>query len=125
MHVLRWIAFALALLEGGWMAFDGTRALVTGDYVTPKTGPHAGELGTWARVVTAAGIDPRSTGMKCALAALGCAWLIVAVSFALGQRWAFWGMCLLAVGSLWYLVPGTVLGAAILVALAVWGAGGG
>jgi hypothetical protein len=26
----------LALIEGLWMGFDGTRALTVGDYVTPR-----------------------------------------------------------------------------------------
>ncbi|HLE28123.1 MAG TPA: hypothetical protein VI793_08400 [Anaerolineales bacterium] len=33
-----WLIVALAVLEAGWMAFDGTRAPVVGDYVTPKEG---------------------------------------------------------------------------------------
>jgi hypothetical protein len=28
----------LALLEGGWLAFDGIHAFATGDYVTPSSG---------------------------------------------------------------------------------------
>ena len=37
-HWTAWLVMALVLLNGGWMAFDGGRALVVGDYVTPKTG---------------------------------------------------------------------------------------
>lgn len=55
---------ALALFEAGWMAFDGVRALATGDYVTPSSGPYAGQLGPWSQVVSAVGIPPRSTAMK-------------------------------------------------------------
>ena len=35
----------LAGVEAGWMVFDGTRALVVGDYVTPSSEEHAGEPG--------------------------------------------------------------------------------
>jgi hypothetical protein len=46
----RGIILVLALLEGGWSAFDGGRALVVGDYVTPHSGDLAGQLGQWAQV---------------------------------------------------------------------------
>jgi hypothetical protein len=38
MDRLDWLIVALALLEGSWLAFDAAHALITGDYVTPKTG---------------------------------------------------------------------------------------
>ena len=62
---LKWIIVLLAVTEAGWMTFDGLRALVVGDYVTPKTGEWAGQLGPWSRLVSAVGIEPRSTLMKC------------------------------------------------------------
>jgi len=37
----------LAAVEAGWMLFDGSRALIVGDYVTAKSGPYAGQLGPW------------------------------------------------------------------------------
>ncbi len=51
----------LAALEAGWMMFDGMRALIVGDYVTPKKGPYAGQLGPWSKLVSAIGLAPRST----------------------------------------------------------------
>ena len=36
MSWIGWIVLLLALVEGGWFAFDGATALVTGDYVTPE-----------------------------------------------------------------------------------------
>ena len=73
---LRWLVIALALAEAGWMAFDGIRALVVGDYVTPRSGSYAGQLGPWARLVSAVGIGPRSTLMKAVFAVYGLAWLV-------------------------------------------------
>jgi hypothetical protein len=32
---MKWVIVALMVLEAGWMLFDGTRALIVGDYVTP------------------------------------------------------------------------------------------
>jgi hypothetical protein len=45
LHWTAWLIAALVLLNGGWMAFDGGRALMLGDYVTPRTGQFAGQLG--------------------------------------------------------------------------------
>ena len=45
MHWLGWVVLLLAFTEGGWLAFDGGHALVVGDYVTPRTGRFAGQLG--------------------------------------------------------------------------------
>jgi hypothetical protein len=92
MHWLKWVVVALALVEGGWLAFDGGRALVVGDYVTPKSGQYAGQLGPWSKVVSAVGIEPRSALMKSIHLVLGVAWLGVIVCFALGLPWARTGM---------------------------------
>ena len=110
MHWLGWIVVALAFTVGGWFAFDGWTALITGDYVTPKSGPHAGGLGTWSKVVQAVGIDPRSTLMKVIFLVYGVAWLVLIVCFILQMPWAWWAMLIAAVGALWYLPFGTLLG---------------
>ena len=110
MHRLAWIVLALAFIEGGWLAFDGGRALVVGDYVTPRSGPSAGQLGPWSRVVSAVGIEPRSTLMKSIHLGLGVVWLGVMVCFAMGLSWAWAAMLACAVLGLWYFPFGTVLG---------------
>jgi hypothetical protein len=101
--VLRWAVIALAVSEAGWMLFDGIRALVLGDYVTVD-----GELGPWAELVDAVGIDPRSTAMKAVFVAYGSAWLAVTAAFVVRRRWAPRGMAVAAAASLWYLVIGTI-----------------
>jgi len=50
-----WIIIVLVAFTAGWMVFDGLRALIVGDYVTPKSGEYAGQLGTWSNVVKAIG----------------------------------------------------------------------
>jgi hypothetical protein len=109
MHWFGRVVLALALIEGGWLAFDGGRALVLGDYVTPQSGQYAGQLGPWAKVVTAIGIEPRSTLMKSIHFALGLAWIVMAICFALRLPWAWSGMLVCAVLGLWYLPFGTIL----------------
>jgi hypothetical protein len=108
MRLLRSVVIVLAVFEAGWMAFDGTRALVRGDYVTPKTGAHAGQLGPWQHVVSAVGIGPRSTLMKSVFVLYGLIWLGIVGAYILGVTWAPRAMLVAAVGTLWYLPIGTV-----------------
>jgi len=98
----------LALGEAGYMALDGIRALIVGDYITPGRGRFAGQIGPWSAVVSAIGIAPRSTLMKGIFAAYGLAWLAVIVAYLAGARWAWRAMLLAAVFSLWYLPLGTL-----------------
>lgn len=112
--MLRWVTAVLCLVQGGYMALDGVRALALGSYRTPRSGGHAGELGPWARLVSAVGVPPSSTGMKAAFVLFGAAWLTVAVGVAVQARWAWIAGLVLAVGTLWYLVPGTVISVAVL-----------
>ena len=110
MHWAGWIVVGLALFVGGWIAFEGGRALVVGDYITPKSGRHAGQLGPWSKVVSAVGIEPRSTLMKSVFLVYGVVWIGIIVCFILKLDWAWWAMLLAAAGSLWYLPFGTLLG---------------
>ena len=38
MKALRTAVILLSFLEAGWIAFDGARALVTGNYLKPRLG---------------------------------------------------------------------------------------
>jgi len=102
MKLLRGVVIALAILEAGWITFDGARAIVVGDYLRPRIGRYGGELGPWTRVALAAGVAPRSTLMKVILVGYGLVWLAVALAFARGIGWAWWGMVLAATAALWY-----------------------
>ena len=117
MSWMRSIVLILALVQGGWLAFDGVHAFTRGDYVTPRSGAHAGELGPWSQIVTAAGIEPRSTLMKSTHVLLGVAWLIAAAGFLLRSPWSRRAMLLCAIASLWYLPVGTILSLAVLIFL--------
>jgi hypothetical protein len=119
MNVLRWIVILLALQEAGWMAFDGTRALITGEFVTAKTGPHAGELGVWSKVVSRVGIAPRSTLMKGIFAVYGWTWMLIAVCYAMRIGWARNAMFVAAAGSLWFLPFGTISSGIQLILLSI------
>ena len=117
MNGLRWIILALALLQGAWFIFDGTRALRVGDYVTPTSSRRAGQLGPWSRVVSAAGLDPRGTFIKCLHLGLGIAWLVALVAFAFRPEPGWWGVLVCAVASLWYLPVGTLSGLIVIALL--------
>src|SRR5689334_3084437 len=107
--MLRWLIVALALFEAGYLAFDGTRALILGDYMTPATGAFAGRLGPWADLLSMTGLDPRSLEVRAFIAAYGWIWLGFTFAFARNTRGFRWVMLALAVGSLWYFPVGTAL----------------
>ena len=108
MNWARVAVLVLATFEAGWLAFDGTRALIVGDFITPKSGPYAGELGPWRHLVQAAGLDPRGTPTKLIFATYGWTWLIVVIAFAAGAPWSWRAMLIAAAGSLWFLPIGTL-----------------
>ena len=110
MHWTGWIVAGLAVFLGGWLAFDGAHALLTGDYVTPKSGRFARQLGPWSKLVAAVGIDPRSTLMKSIHVGLGALWIAVTLAYAFGASWAWGAMLGCALASLWYLPFGAVIG---------------
>ena len=64
MHWTRAAVLLLVLIEAGWMAFDGSRALLVGDFITPKSGASAGQLGPWRHLVVWVGLNPRGTPMN-------------------------------------------------------------
>jgi hypothetical protein len=117
MHWTGWVVVVLIIINAGWMAFDGARALITGDYVTPQKGQYAGQLGPWASLVQAAGIPPRSSLMKLIFVGYGVAAIIMAVGFAFQLPGARWGLVVTAVLGLWYLPFGTVINLIALVLL--------
>lgn len=113
--LLRGLIVALAGLGAAWMLFDGMRALVLGDYVTID-----GQLGPWAALVDALGIPPRSFGVKLFFVLFGAVWLATTVAFAI-RRAPRGAMVAFALGSLWYLVVGTVLSLALVALLVALG----
>lgn len=114
----RCVVLGLILLGPGWLFFDGAHALVAGDYVTPSSGRYAGQLGPWAHIFEAVGIDPRSLFVKLLHVAVGAA------NVALGAAWAFGREGLrkiltAAVAlSLWYVPFGTII--AIIILILLW-----
>lgn len=90
------------------MTIDGSRALLAGDYFRPETGEYAGQLGPWAAIVSAIGINPESTFMKSVFIAWGALGLIFTVSFAMRVSRADKVLLFFNLASIWYLVAGTL-----------------
>jgi len=119
---VNWKDWAIIILVGftaGWMLFDGSRALITGDYVTPKSGEYAGELGPWSSLVAAVGIEPRSTLMKLIFVGYGLIALATVVCFALGVTWARAALMVICILGLWFLPIGTITNLIALILLFV------
>lgn len=115
----QWSALFFLGATGGWMAFDGARALIVGDYVTPKSGSYAGQLGPWATLLRKAGVDPRSTAVKWTFVAQGAATLASLVAMLLRAPWAPTACLACAIAGLWYLPVGTAF-SAIATGLLLW-----
>ena len=116
----RVLVLVFTLVEAGWLAFDGTRALIVGEFITPTSGPYAGQVGPWRHLVQRVGLNPRGTPIKVIFAVYGWTWLLVGVAFAAGVSWSWMAMLIAAAGALWYLPVGTfcsLVQIALLVAL--------
>jgi len=95
----------MAFLLGGWLTFNGSRALIEGDYTTPR----AGQLGPWSNVVSFVGLNPRGALMKSIHVGLGVLWLIGAIAYAIKPDFGWMLLLGLSVCTFWYLPLGTVL----------------
>ena len=105
--LLKIIIIILGLLNAGYMTFDGTRALIKGDYIRPASGEYAGQLGPWSKLVEKIGIDPMSATMKSIFILFGITGLVITIAFALDKSWAWKAMLIFNICSLWNLFMGT------------------
>ncbi|MGH2522927.1 MAG: hypothetical protein ACRDH2_10530 [Anaerolineales bacterium] len=95
-----WLFFAFSWLLGGWLAFDGLHQRLFGDYVRID-----GQLGPWAVLVRAVGVDPLSLGWF--FIVLGLALIAASFGLYLRRRWGYYvGLGASALGLL-YLGFGT------------------
>ena len=117
--VIKWIIILLAVLNFGFMIFDGSRALATGDYIRPSSGNHAGQLGPWSKVVGKIGIKPEDNVMKIIFVIWGAIGLYITLAFATGKPWAWKAMLVFNIASLWYAMIGTISSAMQLALLIV------
>lgn len=97
----------MSFMNAGYMVFDGTKAIITGDYIRPKTGEYAGQLGPWAKLVEKIGIDPMSAFMKSIFIIWGLTGLILTACFAMNLPWGWKAVLIYNICSVWYLFMGT------------------
>lgn len=102
---MRIVVVIIAIVVGGWLTFDGIRALTKGDYVTSADG----KLGPWSSVVSKFGLEPRSAVMKWLHVILGVAWLLSGVCYFAGISAGRPALLVCSGLTLWYLPVGTLL----------------
>ena len=107
--ILKWIIVVAAILNFGFMCYDGSRGLIVGDYIRPKTGQYANQLGPWSKIVEKVGINPEGNLMKSIFLIWGAIGLVFAVSFAMNVNNADKYLLAISICTLWYLVPGAIL----------------
>ena len=95
------LAAALALIDGSYMILDGIYRLLTGDFI--RIG---GQLGPWSGIVSALGGDPLAMGPV--FLGVGTIQAIGAIALVLRREWGYKLTLIMAVGTLWYLVFGTI-----------------
>jgi hypothetical protein len=117
--VLKWIIILLASMNSLYMIYDGSRALITGDYLRPKSGEYAGQLGPWSKLAEKIGIDPMSTLMKCIFLFFGIAGLIVTIGFMMDLSWSWKTLLIFNICTTWNLFFGTASGILQIVLLLV------
>jgi hypothetical protein len=117
--IIKWVVVFLAAMNFGYMTFDGSRALIKGDYIRPRSGTYARQLGPWSKIVARIGINPESTTMKVVFLIWGLTGLFITVCFILKMSWAANGLVVINILSLWYLVPGTISSAIQIVLLLI------
>lgn len=108
MAAMKWVVIILAMLNFGFMAFDGGRALVKGDYIRPASGAHAGQLGPWSKLAEKAGINPESGAMKTISLLWGISGIIITLCYAFSIEWSWKTILIFNILSLWYLFAGTI-----------------
>lgn len=114
--MIKHLLTVMALLMGTWLLVDGARALFTGHYTTPRTGPYAGQLGPWANGLRAVGIDPYHLAVRVAHVLIGFCWLLSAAALWAHAPQAQILLLSSAVLSLWYAPLGTIAGVVIALA---------
>jgi hypothetical protein len=105
-----WLFFALSWLLGGWLVFDGLHQRLFGDYIRIN-----GQLGPWAALVQAIGLDPQSLSWFFISLGLG----LISASFGVYLRrpWGYRLGLITSIISLFYLGLGLPAALACLILL--------
>jgi hypothetical protein len=100
--VILGILLVIALLNGGWMTFDGLHVLRTGKYFGPEM------PGPWSSLLRKIRLDPFKMGPVFLF--LGFLWFLAGSSLLLVHNaFALWFTAFVSVLTIWYLPVGTIL----------------
>jgi len=99
----------LALLNGGWMLFDGLHVIRKGKYFGPE------EPGVWSKIVASLGINPFSIGPV--FVALGLFWFVSVAGLLASMSWGWFALMVAATATLWYVKVGTAISLIVIVLL--------
>ena len=105
-----WLYLGASWLLGWWMTYDGLHQRLWGDYVRM-----GGQLGPWAGLAEAVGINPQRLGL--AFVALGLAFIGASFGIYWRRRWAYSVALVASAVSLLYLGFGTPVALACLILL--------
>ena len=105
-----WLFTACSWLLGWWMAYDGLRQRLFGDYVRID-----GRLGPWAALVSQLGVDPQSLGFFFVM--LGLTLVASSLGLLLGRPWGLNVGLVASTVSLLYLGFGTPVAFIALISL--------
>lgn len=95
-----WLFLVFSWFMGGWLTFDGLHQRLFGDYVRIN-----GQLGPWAALASAAGLDPQSFSWF--FITLGLSLISASFGLYLGRQWGHRLGLVCAAVSLLYLGFGT------------------
>ena len=99
--VLQITILFLAVLNGGWMIFDGIHVIKKGKYFGPA------KPGAWSKIISKCGLDPLSIGPLFIF--LGLMWLFSSASLLLEFQWGYIALLITAISTLWYIKVGTII----------------
>ncbi|NRB38096.1 MAG: hypothetical protein HRU20_06460 [Pseudomonadales bacterium] len=102
----------LALLNGGWMLFDGMHVMRKGKYFGPE------EPGIWSKLVASFGINPFSMGPV--FVALGLFWFVSVAALLTSMSWGWLALMVVAIATLWYVKVGTAISIIVMALLLIF-----
>lgn len=102
----------LAVLNGGWMLFDGLHVIKKGKYFGPD------EPGLWSKIVASLGINPFSIGPV--FVVLGLIWLISIAGLLAATSWGWLALLVCAITTLWYVKVGTAISLIVIAILVLF-----
>jgi len=107
--LIKIVLFIIALINGGWMIFDGIYVLKNGKYFGPDI------PGPWSKIVKKIGLNPFKLGVPFII--LGLLWIVSFAFFALDYSFSWYSSLIIAVCTLWYMPIGTILSVISIVVL--------